>query len=242
MFVRRHPSALQRRDRSAQAGDERRGREALLERGCVHERLEGRPGLPLRLRRAIEVAAIEIAAANHRAHLASQRIHGDERALQRFGGFRRAAAAAFRLPLLDVGDRARDLPLRRLLHVEIDRRVDLEPALVHAVPSEALHELLADFFLEILAEGFLGPQRVGELGPASHRAVVRRAIDGAGVAHRLQHHVAARDRAVEADGRRVGRWRFHETGEQRRLGHVQILRVFFRIASLEFKFSLVLRV
>ena len=72
----------------------------------------------------------------------------------------------------------------RELEVDIQRRIDLQPALVDAIPSEALHELLADLFLEILAERFLGPQGIGEVWQASHRGVIRRTVDRTGVAHR----------------------------------------------------------
>ncbi len=225
MLVRRNPLALQSRDRSAEAGDQCGGREALLESGRVHKRLERGPRLPLCLRRAIESAAIEIAPTDHGADLAVQWIHGDQRALQRIGGHCRPIAAAFRLPLLDIRQRALDLALRRLLHLEIERGVHLEPTLVHALPAETLDELLPHLFLEVLPVAFFRSERIRKPRPASQRAVVRRSIDRPALTHRQQDHSPARDRAFEAHGRRVRRWRFHQTGEQRRLRHVEIPRV-----------------
>ena len=46
---------------------------ARFERRGVDERLERRAGLPLRLHRAVEVAVVEVAAADHRAHVAGVR-------------------------------------------------------------------------------------------------------------------------------------------------------------------------
>ena len=71
------------------------------------------------------------------------------------GAFLRA-----QLPLLDLLQPAADLGLGGLLHVQVERRVDLQPAFVDALPSEPLDELLAHFFFEVLAERLLPAQRV----------------------------------------------------------------------------------
>ena len=74
VLVLRRPVALQRRNRIVEVIDHRRRRVAGLERGGVHERLERGAGLPARLNGAIEVAVVEVAAADHRAHVAGVRI------------------------------------------------------------------------------------------------------------------------------------------------------------------------
>ena len=122
----------------------------------------------------------------------------DERRLQRLASAPAASLAALRLALSRCR-RAR-APTSRfggLLHVEIDRRVDLQPALVDALPSEPLHELLAHFFLEVLRRTASSRAQpvVEQRGWLRSALLVGRAIDRAGVAHRLQDDVAPRDRA-----------------------------------------------
>ena len=46
--------------------------------------------------------------------------------------------------------------------IEIDGRVDLESALIDALPPEALDEEPADLFLEVLTERLAPPQAVVE--------------------------------------------------------------------------------
>ena len=111
------------------------------------------------------------------------------------------------------------------MHIKVDRRVDLQAALVHPIPAEALDELLANVFLEVLPVGFLGTERVGEMRPASHRRVIGGAVDRPAVAHRLEHDIAPRDRAIEVDRRRVGRRRLDEAGQQRRFLDVEVARM-----------------
>ena len=94
VFVFRRPRALQRGDRIVELIDDGRRRIAGLERGGVDERLERRAGLAVRLDGAVEVALVEVAAADHRAHVAGRRIERDERGLQRLGGRRRRRAAS----------------------------------------------------------------------------------------------------------------------------------------------------
>ena len=123
-------------------------RESLLDRRGIDKRLERRARLAARLRRAVEAALIEAAASDHRAYFAGHRIHGDEGRLQRIGtGFHRrcaVSAAAARFPRSSGATSASAaFCMSRSM-----RRVDLQAALIDAVPAEALHELLADFFLE----------------------------------------------------------------------------------------------
>ncbi len=85
-------------------------------------------------------------------------IHGHERGLQRI----LAAGLARALALLDRGERESDRILCRFLHVEIDCRVDLQSALIDAIPSEALDEESAHFLLEVLTERLASSQAVVE--------------------------------------------------------------------------------
>ena len=66
------------------------------------------------------------------------------------------------------------------------------------------------------------PSRSDDLRRA--RTLPGRAVDRAAVEHRLQDDVAARDRALEVDGRRVARRRLHQAGEQRGFRHRQLRR------------------
>ena len=58
--------------------------------------------------------------------------------------------------LLDLRDALIDGGIGGALHVRIDRRVDLQPALLDALVAELLDELAAHFVLEVLAVRFLG--------------------------------------------------------------------------------------
>src|SRR5262245_52041944 len=51
-----------------------RGRVAIVERGCIDKRLEGRPGLTQRLGGAVELALVEGKSADHREHTPGPRI------------------------------------------------------------------------------------------------------------------------------------------------------------------------
>ena len=149
MFVLRNPCTADRRDRIIEVGDERAGGVTALEGGGIDEGLEGRSRLALGLGRAIEVAGVEVATANHRPDFTGVRVHRHERRLQRVRiGI--GILPALRLALLDVGERAHDFAFRSLLQVQIDRRVNPQSTLVDAFPPEALNELLANFFLEVL--------------------------------------------------------------------------------------------
>jgi hypothetical protein len=85
MFVLRHPTTLWRGDRSVEVFNDRRRRIANLQRRSVDERLERRSRLPFGLCRTVEAALVEIAAPDHRAHVAVGWIHRNERTLQVLG-------------------------------------------------------------------------------------------------------------------------------------------------------------
>ena len=72
-------------------GHDRGRREAVIETGGVHERLERGAGLAARLRRAIEVVQEEIEATVQRHDRAVERVDRDERALN-LGDLRRRAS------------------------------------------------------------------------------------------------------------------------------------------------------
>ena len=189
-----------------------RRREALLERRRVDERLERRSRLPLRLRRAVEVALLEVATADHRPDFAGSRIQRHERGLQRI----RFVVVLATLTLLDIGDAARDLGFGGLLHVEVNRRVDLQAALIDALPPETLDQETPDLFFEVLPERLATPERVVQLHRFLQRLVVRRSIDHLRIEHRAERDVAACRGLLEAHRRRVAGGRLHEAGQQRR--------------------------
>src|SRR5262249_59229656 len=95
--------------------------------------------------------------ANERTHLARARVERHERGLQRLAAV--ASGCTPTEPPLDLGERARDLRLRRLLHVEVEGRLDLQALAVDLVPSKPLDELLPDVLLEVLPVRLLPPQR-----------------------------------------------------------------------------------
>ena len=178
----------------------------------------------MRLCGAIEAALGEVAAADKRAHLAGGRVHREQRRLQRrviIGLIALALGAA----LLDVGKRARRDVVGGLLHGEIDRRVDLQPALVDARQAEPRDQLAAHFFLEPRAARVVPREAVVEQHaflPRTRRVILR---DRAGIDHRLQDDRAARDGARHVGRGRIGRWRLHEPGDERRLAQCHLRRV-----------------
>src|SRR5262249_12375397 len=141
-------------DGDVQVRNERRRRITGLEGGRVDKRLECRPGLPARLRGAIEAALVEVAAADERAHRAGTGIEGHQRALQIGetvgpGARRRGIAVA----ALDADEAVLDALLRRLRQRRIDRRVAPHPALDDAGGAETLEQLPPHLLLEVEAEG-----------------------------------------------------------------------------------------
>ena len=133
--------------------------------------MNAEPAWRLRLRHPVEVALAEVAAADHRAHVSSDRVHRDKRRLQRFRRWR--VLLATQLPLFDLLQPAADFRLGGLLQIQVERRVDLQPAFVDALPAEPLDELLANLFFEVLAERLLTAQRVAELNRRVDRGLVR---------------------------------------------------------------------
>jgi len=195
--------------------DDGRRREAFLEGGGVDERLERGSGLTMRLDRAVEMTLVEIAAADHRAHLAGARIEGDQGCLKNVGHrglriadcgltgrldrARRATGCERGTPLVDPLQLLADRGFGRDLHRHVERRKDAEAALIHALPAESLDELDPHLLLEVLAVRLVRAERVAE--PHLHRAsrLPRRAIDRAGLEHRLQDEIAPRRRALGTD-------------------------------------------
>ena len=105
---------------------DRRGREPAIDRRGVDDRLEGRPELPVRLHRPVELAAVEAPPAHHRLDLAGTVIERDERAL----GDRRLVERHRRrvARLVQLGDRDLDEVSRR---EQIRRRRATRPRCSH---------------------------------------------------------------------------------------------------------------
>ncbi len=115
-------------------------------------------------------------------------------------------------------------PLRRLLHVEVERRVDAQAALVQ-VPPEARVELDTQPLDEIGGDVAV----VGAV-PGEHQRVrlpqlglLRR--QEALVAHQAEHHVAPAHGALRMRPRVIERRQLGERRQGGRLGDVQLLRV-----------------
>ena len=112
----------------------------------------------------------EVAAADERPDFAGARVDRDERRLQLAD--RRLPRAA----LVEHAERALHFVVGGALHVEVDRRVDLEPALVHALFAEARDQLVPHGLLEVAAVRLVLPERVvqGDLGALRLRPACRR--------------------------------------------------------------------
>src|SRR4249920_4165370 len=78
----RHASSLTDAERAVD--DDARRRIAVVERGRVDDRLEGRAWLAARLHGAIELAFGEAETADEREHAAGVRIHGHDRSADRW--------------------------------------------------------------------------------------------------------------------------------------------------------------
>ena len=226
VLVLRHPLTLQRHDGFIESFDHGRRCVARFHGRRKDKRLEGRAGLPLGLHRAVETALLEVTSPDHRADVTGRRIHGDEGSLERrlrrglgrsplhtLHALRLVAGAA----LLDFFEAFRDLEFGGLLHVQVDRRVDLQPATVHALPAEALDECLAHLLLEVEPMRFVLPQPVVQRQLRGAGLLCLRFRDCAGVDHRLQHQVAPREGTFRADRRCIRGRRLHQAGEQRGL-------------------------
>ena len=151
------------------------GRVAGLERRRVDERLERGSGLALRLDRAVEVAFVEVAAADHRADVRrSADPCATSAACSGVASSARSLAlprAALRASIAFSDAATADSAATCMRHV--DRRIDAQAALIDALPSEAIDQLAAHLLLEVLAVRLLRAQVVGERhrfrrAPASH--------------------------------------------------------------------------
>ena len=158
MLVLRDPAALRRGDGRIQVVDHRGRRVARFQRSGIDERLERGAGLTFGLRRAIEAALVEVAAAYHRAYVAGRRVHRHQRALQilrkrsladcTFASALRVLVAG---PSLDVGQTFFHERFCSPLQLRIERRIHAETALVDALPPETVNQFAADLLLEIEA-------------------------------------------------------------------------------------------
>ena len=128
-------------------------------------------------------------------------------------------------------DRFFERLLRRLLHVGIDGRVDLQPAFADARPAEAIDQLAADLFLEVLAVAFVALDAVFEMDLGGAGALEAGLIERLVLEHRLEHLRAARDGLVQIDGRRVVRRRLDDAGDHRGFFHRQIHRALVEEAA-----------
>jgi hypothetical protein len=134
---------------------------------------------------------------------------------------RRSGAELAVLPALDRADLILERPFRGGLHVEIERRVDLEALLVQS-RAEFLVELLPNPLDEIRSDlaGFglaseLERIRLGEAGVG--------VIDGAVPSHELDDQVASLNRALGKATRVVPCRRLRQRGQRRRLSEIQIV-------------------
>ena len=115
--------------------------------------------------------------------------------------------------------------LGRLLEVEVERRLDLQPALEGAPRAEAVDELLADPGREVrrLACRPSAATILRAAAPAAIASSYSRARDLALLEHLAQHEVAPRERGARVRDRVVRGRGGDDAGEQRRLGGGQLL-------------------
>ncbi len=212
-------------------------------RGRIDERFERGAGRPRRLCHAIPFRVDEIAAANHRQDVAGARIEREQRALEI--RCKRSLIVGCRAALLDV--LAVGLPLElavrvharfdlvelrlerllgRLLHVEVERRVDPQALLV-----------------EIAAEAWLEEGRTQPLDEVRRHVAVARAarrqdqrirlpelvVLGAQeslIPHQIQHGVATPHGPVRMRAGIVCPWSLRQSRQGRGLRDVQVARGF----------------
>ena len=160
------------------------------------------------LRGEVEVGLPVVARRRHRLDVAVLRVERDDRR---------------RRP--DPGEVVGDRGARLLLLVQVDRRVDLHPALAHRLRAVLLEQLVLDVVEEVLlaAAREVRAQVDAELGVDRLLRALRR--DHLEVGHLLQHLVAALLGRARRAGRRVVRRRLREPGEQRGLLQRQVLDV-----------------
>ena len=139
-----------------------------FEPGQIHERLEGRARLALRLRRAVELALAIIAAADHGAHRA-------------VGGQRDKGALAHGIFLAITGKHIRDRRLGRCLQPRIQGRADCQIAITGA---GELADLVGHPIGEIARSR---PPEYGKLAALLRRGDRIRAGDKSGVDHVVEN-------------------------------------------------------
>ena len=203
LVVRDRPDAIAGVDLDRLRRDVRLRGDALAERGREHDRLEGRPGLPLRLRGEVELAAVEVRAAEHRLHRPGVRVDRDERG---------------RRPVR-VGEDLLDRLARLVLEVEVDRRRHLEPAAEDALGAVARDELIGDVVDEVRS-GALRAREPDVLRLRQRRRVRAPHLGGrdpALVVELLQHVGASLERRRGMLHRVVERRARGDPGQQRRL-------------------------
>ncbi len=205
-------------------------------RGGVDDRLEGGPGLPERLRGAVELAVLEVAPAHHGQDVAGLRLERDRQPLQVGRGGVLGFVVALRL-LLEIGGVGRvtvrpvgarldgaqlglERALRGLLHLEIERGVDPESVGIEPRAEPGI-ELLADVLDEVLRHGAEVVTR-GQQERIGSPPVRFLAGDGALLRQEPEDQVAALDRAGRVPPRIVPAGRLGHGGERRRLRHVQV--------------------
>ena len=138
--------------------DHGRGGHPLVEGRRVDERFEGRAGLAPGLGRPVEFAPVEVAPPDHRPDGAGLGVHRKQRPLDQplFVSF--AFLHLFEPLLHRIA--------RRLLHRDVERRVDLEPLLVEDVAAVFLLDVAADVLDEVRGDLVLRLDRTEPERPA----------------------------------------------------------------------------
>ena len=123
----------------------------------------------------------------------------------------------------DAGEAAADRGARGLLLLEVDRRVDAQPALAHGLGAVLLDQLVLDVVEEerLAAAGEVARRVDAE--PALHRLLRGLRRDHLEVGHLGQHLVAAGLGLLGRAHRRVGGRRLREAGQQRGLVQLEVL-------------------
>ena len=116
-----------------------------------------------------------------------------------------------------------DRGARGLLLLEVDRRVDAQPALAHGLRAVLLDQLVLDVVEE---ERLAAPGEVArrlDAQPALHRGLRGLRLDHPELGHLGQHLVAAGLGLLGRAHRRVGAGRLRQAGQQRRLVQLEVL-------------------
>ncbi len=210
LVVRDLPDPVARVDLHRLRDEPGRRRDPLPERAREHDRLERRAGLPLGLRREVELAPLKVRPAEHRADGSRPRVDRDER---------RRRPARLREHLLDRLAGA-------VLEVEVDRRRHLEPAAEDALGAVAGDELVGHVPDEVRRRPAC-PRETDGFG-LRHRRLVGLPLlcprDAALLVELLEHEAPPRLRRRRVPDRVVARGALRDAGEQRRLGERQFGR------------------